>query len=225
MFLALAFVDLPAAAVRGRGRRGRRHLPEDRLHARRDAGPGGEPGAAADRLARASTRRCGSASASAGATSCSPRWWTSGSGLGGIIITSQRRGPREHIYLVLVGDRGWWPSSPTGCGRRRALLCSRTGRSESVSALPPVVEFKDVEQDLQPGHAHAVHGAQGHQLRDRGHARATASSSPIVGPVGLRQVDDPEPDPGLLRTSTRRPTRRGAGARRAGRPAPAATAA
>jgi ABC-type nitrate/sulfonate/bicarbonate transport system permease component len=25
-----------------------------------------------------------------------------GRGLGGIIITSQRRGPREHIYLVLV---------------------------------------------------------------------------------------------------------------------------
>jgi len=25
-----------------------------------------------------------------------------GRGLGGIIITSQRRGPREHIYLVLL---------------------------------------------------------------------------------------------------------------------------
>ena len=25
-----------------------------------------------------------------------------GKGLGGIIITSQRRGPREHIYLVLL---------------------------------------------------------------------------------------------------------------------------
>jgi ABC-type nitrate/sulfonate/bicarbonate transport system permease component len=25
-----------------------------------------------------------------------------GRGIGGIIITSQRRGPREHIYLVLI---------------------------------------------------------------------------------------------------------------------------
>ena len=61
-----------------------------------------EQGAAGHRLARHLPGACAWASASAGATSSSRRWWTSGEGLGGIIITSQRRGPREHIYLVLL---------------------------------------------------------------------------------------------------------------------------
>ena len=51
-----------------------------------------------------------------------------GRGLGGIILTSQRRGPREHIYLVLVIIvAGGVPDRPA-VGRGRAASSSPTGR-------------------------------------------------------------------------------------------------
>ena len=83
-------------------------LPEHRLHA------GGQPLAGGDRVllpiacaGHLSDAMRLTASAWAGATSCWPRWSTPSAASGGIIITSQRRGPREHIYLVLVVIMAW----------------------------------------------------------------------------------------------------------------------
>ena len=135
-----------------------------------------------------------------------------GRGLGGIIITSQRRGPREHIYLVLVAivvvafltDKLW---AVVG----RWLFPYRGNRAMSGAAGGHRVQER--HQDLQRRRARAVHGAPGRQLPDRRHPELRRVHR-HRRPLRLRQVDDPEPDPGLRR---RLPAdeRRGAGARTA----------
>ena len=72
-----------------------------------------------------------------------------GRGLGGIIITSQRRGPREHIYLVLVAivvvafltDKLW--AAP------RAAGCSPTGRASGERDAAAGRRVQGRLQDLQ----------------------------------------------------------------------------
>ena len=104
-----------------------------------------------------------------------------GSGLGGIIITSQRRGPREHIYLVLLvivvvaffTDRLW-----AGVGR---FLFPLPG-AEGVSALPPpVIEFKGVSKTFNPGTPRSSRRSRTSTSRSRT-SRTTASSSRSSAP-------------------------------------------
>ena len=225
MFLALAFVDLPAAADRGGGRRRRRRLPEDRLHPRaRRPAQAVQQGAAADRLAR---HLPGAAPRLRRRLELHPpgRDGRHRQGLGGIIIISQRRGPREHIYLVLLVDRRSSPSSPTSSGpRSAAALPLPGGASDERSPCRRGRRVPGRHQDLQPGDAARVHRAQGRHLRGRGQARTTASSSPIVGPSGCGKSTILNLIQGFADVYP--PTdRRGAGARPAGRRARAATAA
>ena len=179
-------------------------------------GPGGEPGAAADLLAR---HLAGDAPRLRRGLELHPARRDGGrraAGSGGIIITSQRRGPREHIYLVLVAivlvafltDKLW---AAVG----RLLFPYREAEAMSDAPAPPVIEFKGRHQDVQPGQP------AGSSPRSRTSASAIddipdyGEFIAIVGPLGLRQVDDPEPDPGLRR---RLPADhgRGAGARAQG---------
>jgi len=102
-----------SSPVRGRGGRGRRHLPEDGLHAGGDQGPDGEPGAAAHLVAEIwQAMRMGFGVG-----------WSYillaemvdvGRGIGGIIITSQRRAPRAHLpgagdhrVVAFLTDKLW----------------------------------------------------------------------------------------------------------------------
>ena len=182
MFLALAFsiylVPLFVAAVDAVDDT----LPEDRLHAGRDQGPGGEPRCCCRSPGPTSGRRCGSASASAGATSSWPRWWTSAAALGGIIITSQRRGPREHIYLVLVIIVAVAFLTDQAVGRGRPAGSSPTGRPSDERALPPVIEFKGVSKTFNPGTPAQFTALKDINFRDRRRPRTTASSSRSSAP-------------------------------------------
>ena len=180
--------DLPAAADRRGGRRGRRHLPEDRLHARRR------------------DRRRPSASV------LLPISWPDiyqalrlgfGVGWSYILLAEMvdigKRARRHHHHLAAArparahlpraaGHRRWSPSSPTSCGLASAGGCSRTGRrAMSARRRRPARAAEARRRSSSSGTSRrrstrrrrsAVHRAQGHQLPRSRTSRATASSSP-----------------------------------------------
>ncbi len=131
-----------------------------------------------------------------------------GRGIGGIIITSQRRGP-PRAHLPGAGDhRGGGLPDRQAVGRGRAVALPLPG-GEAMSTLPPVIEFKGVTKTFNPGAPTQFTALKDVSFRiddipNYGEFIA------IVGPLGLRQVHDPEPHPRLL---GRLPADHGRGAR------------
>ena len=128
-------------------------------------------------------------------------------GLGGIIITSQRRGPREHIYLVLVvimvvafvTDRLWAPSggrlSPTGRASRRMGAAARPRRRVCRSVSKTFNSGTGARRAPRSRTSNFV------VIEDMPGLRRVRRDPRALG---LRQVDDAQPDRRLLRASTRR---------------------
>ena len=122
-------LDLPAAADRGGGGRRGRHLPQDRLHAGRQPGAGGEQGAPARWPGREIYRALRLGFGVGWSYILLAEMVDIGKGLGGLIIVSQRRGPREHIYLSCRHRaRGVSHRQAVGRGRER-LFPYREGQA------------------------------------------------------------------------------------------------
>ena len=104
-----------------------------------------------------------------------------GRGLGGIIITSQRRGPARAHLPGARGHRGGGLPDRQAVGRGRAVALPLPG-GQAMSTLPPVIEFRNVTKTFNPGDARAVHRAQGRQLPRSTTSPTTASSSRSSAP-------------------------------------------
>ena len=172
-------------------------------------------------------------------------------GLGYIIQVAQRRGPREHIYLVLFvisharlrhRPRCCWRrsggSSPTGSPRTEvSARRDRSGARGAERGRPEVrpvdrrrgaagrrsSQFKQVTKRFRRG-GPWTHGDRERQLRGRGPARTSGEFITILGPSGCGKSTVLRLIAGLEPQFP--PTaRRGAGPRPAGRRARAPTAA
>ncbi len=214
--------DLPRAALRGRGGRGGRHVPEDRLHAGRHQGAGGQPRALAHLLAR---HLAGHAHGLRRRLELHPPGRDGGHG-----PRARRHHPQlaaarpagAHLPGARVHRAGRLPDRPA-LGRASGGGSSPTGRPSDEHAAPGH-RVQGRHQDLQPRRRRAQFTA----LKD---VSFRIDDIPDYGefiahrrPLGLRQVHHPQPHPRLLR---RVPAdhRRGPRPRAQGRAAPGATAA